>query len=434
MDRREALRRHDDNTWTWDTTGLATGTYYALVYARSAGSTAPWEAVSTAVALRSSSFVRAATRVTLTPSLASPRTPGASVVWTAAASGGSGNYSTCSTCTTGPHGPSRSLTAPRTTTPGPGHHWAGHRNLLCVGICPKCRLHGTVGGCLTAVAYVLQASSRARHRGDPYAVPCQPAERRDVGDLDGGRQRRIGNYQYLFYLHNGTSWTVAKPYGATNDNTWTWDTTGLATGTYYALVYARSAGSTAPWEAVSPQLPYVLQASSGPATAVTLTPSLASPRNVGTTLMWTAAASGGSGNYQYAFWLDNGSLSLAQAYSASNTWTWNTTGFAPGTYNVQVWARNAGSSADWEAKRTESFVLNAIPPATAVTLTPSPVSPQLLGTPVTWTAAASGGSGTYEYQFDLWNGTSFATVRPYSGTPTWTWHTDGLVSGITPCE
>jgi hypothetical protein len=34
---------------------------------------------------------------------------------------------------------------------------------------------------------------------------------------------------------------------------------------------------------------------------------------------------------------------MAQAYSASGTYTWNTTGLAPGTYRFSVWAEDAAS-------------------------------------------------------------------------------------------
>ena len=67
-----------------------------------------------------------------------------------------------------------------------------------------------------------------------------------------------GTYQYQFWLHNGTSWSIVQAYGSTNDNTWTWNTTGLATGTYNVLVWARSVGS-ADGSAFTPVAPYVLQ-------------------------------------------------------------------------------------------------------------------------------------------------------------------------------
>jgi len=94
--------------------------------------------------------------------------------------------------------------------------------------------------------------------------PCQPAERRDVGDLDGGRQRRIGKLPVPVLPAQRDLMDRREALRRHERQHLDLGHHWLATGTYYALVYARSAGSTAPWEAVSPQLPYVLQASSGP--------------------------------------------------------------------------------------------------------------------------------------------------------------------------
>ena len=246
-----------------------------------------------------------------------------------------------------------------------------------------------------------------------------------------------GNYQYQFWLHNGTSWSIAKPYSATNDNTWTWNTTGLAPGNYLVEVWAKSAGSSAVWEVYSSDTPYVLQAATAP-TAVTFNPppSPASPQTAGASVLWTAVASGGSGSYQYQFWLYNGaSWSIAKAYGATNdnSWTWNTTGLAPGNYLVEVWARNAGSTAAWEVYSTDTpYVLQATAPtAVALTPPPSPASPQAPGASVLWTAVASGGSGNYQYQFWLYNGASWSIAKPYGATNdnTWTWNTTGLPTG-----
>jgi hypothetical protein len=37
--------------------------------------------------------------------------------------------------------------------------------------------------------------------------------------------------------------------------------------------------------------------------------------------------------------------------------TWNTTGLPAGTYNIQVWARNVGSAAAYEAWMSTAYVL-----------------------------------------------------------------------------
>ena len=55
----------------------------------------------------------------------------------------------------------------------------------------------------------------------------------------------------------------------------------------------------------------------------TLESDLDSPQLVGTPqVIFTAEGSGGSGSYEYRFWLDSGSgWTIEQEYSASNTWT-----------------------------------------------------------------------------------------------------------------
>ena len=382
-----------------------------------------------------------AAAVTLAPSPGSPQAPGASVLWTAVASGGSGSYQYQFWLW---NGSSWSLAKPYGATND--NTWTWDTTSLATGT-------------YYVQAWVRNAGSAASWEAytsvEPYVLstitpatsvtltpPPSPASPQAPGTsvlwtavANGGS----GSYQYQFWLNNGTSWSIAKPYGATNDNTWTWDTGNplLPAGTYSVQVWARSAGSAASWEAFTPVTTYVLAAAVPPATSVTLTPppSPASPQAPGTSVLWTAVASGGSGSYQYQFWLNNGtSWSIAKPYGATNdnTWTWDTGNplLPAGTYSVQVWARSAGSAAAYEAfTPATTYDLSAISPATGVTFSPppspDPASPQPPGTVVTWKAAATGGSGNYQYQFWLNNGTSWSIAKPYGATNdnTWTWDT-----------
>jgi hypothetical protein len=65
-----------------------------------------------------------------------------------------------------------------------------------------------------------------------------------------------------------------------------------------------------------------------------------------------------------------------------------------------------------------------MPKATNATLSGLPISPVRVGTPVTFQAGASGGTGSYVYEFFL-TGPSTGGVttmkRTYSATSTWTW-------------
>jgi hypothetical protein len=75
-----------------------------------------------------------------------------------------------------------------------------------------------------------------------------------------------------------------------------------------------------------------------------VTPSSGSS-TVGTPVTFTASSST-CPNPVYEFWLQwvNGTWHLMQGFSATNTWTFDTTtGYAKGVYHVHVWANQQGA-------------------------------------------------------------------------------------------
>jgi cell wall-associated protease len=123
-------------------------------------------------------------------------------------------------------------------------------------------------------------------------------------------------------------------------------------GDYFIFVWARSAGSSATFEADRIASFWITTIT--PVTGVSLTPDKPSPRPVGTTIVWTAAATGGTAP-QFQFWVERvgGPFTLLCAYSASATCPW--TPSVAGDYFIIVWARSAGSSAIFEADRVTTF-------------------------------------------------------------------------------
>src|SRR5919109_2435333 len=234
---------------------------------------------------------------------------------------------------------------------------------------------------------------------------------------------------YEFWLQPpGGSWAVVQAYSTTNS--WTWTTTGLATGTYNQSVRARDATSTAAYD-TNLAATYVLSAAP-PCTGVTETSSPVSPQQPGTTVTFTASASG-CPNPRYEFWLQapGGSWAIVQAYSSSNSWAWNTTGLAPGTYTESVHVRDATSSASYDAYLSPpaTYILSAGAACTSVTETASPASPQNLGASVKFTATATGcPNPAYEFWLQPPGG-AWAVQQNYSATNTWTWKTTGLALG-----
>jgi PA14 domain len=71
-----------------------------------------------------------------------------------------------------------------------------------------------------------------------------------------------------------------------------------------------------------------------------------SPQPVGTSIMFSAIATGGVTPHQFKWWIFNGtSWTMARQWSTSNTFTWTPTS-ANSSYIVHVWARNANSTQD----------------------------------------------------------------------------------------
>jgi len=234
-----------------------------------------------------------------------------------------------------------------------------------------------------------------------------------------------GNYEYMFWFKTNGVWNIVQTYSTTN--TWTWNTNGVAAGSYDVLVYVRNSGSGAAYEALN-SLTYALVATS-PATGATIAPDMASPQIIGINPTFTAGGIGGSGNYEYKFWLKtNGVWAMVRNYSTTNTWTWNTSSAAVGTYGVQVQVRNVGSSAKYEGVKTMSYVLSP-PPVTGATLVPNIASPQTAGAHITFTAGGIGGSGNYEYKFWIKANGVWTVVQDYAATNTYFWNTTGLAPG-----
>ena len=155
-------------------------------------------------------------------------------------------------------------------------------------------------------------------------------------------------------------------------------------------------------------------------TVTRLTPSALSPP-AGTPITWTAHALGGTAPYTYKFHVFNGSAwTVVQDWSADSTCTWIPP--AAGTYAVQVWVRNAGSLSTYDA-----WLGKASYPVTApATLTPKSfmanrAGPVPTGTPIKWTASATGGSGPYSYRFWVFNGSTWSIARDWAPSNTWTW-------------
>jgi hypothetical protein len=147
-------------------------------------------------------------------------------------------------------------------------------------------------------------------------------------------------YQFQWSVLEAGQWTV----GAwTTAATWYW--TPARSGDYYVNVGVRSAGSASETGERTQMAPFTVRVPQA-ASSVALTSSKPAPQPAGSTIVWTAAASGGAAPYQYRWWVYNGnSWSAATGWTTSSTWSWKAAAANSG-YQVRVWVRGAGSTVD----------------------------------------------------------------------------------------
>jgi hypothetical protein len=227
-------------------------------------------------------------------------------------------------------------------------------------------------------------------------------------------------YQFKWWLFDGTTWTMLRDWGTATAYTWTPTT---ANANYRVGIWARDATSTADSNTFNLSIPYVINVASSGSLTVGLTSNVPSPQVAGTAVTFTASASGGSGSYQFKWWVWNGTVwTMVGDWATSTTFTWTPTE-ANANYRIGVWARNASSTADSnQFNLSVPFVINPVqtPGLLILGVTSSVQSPQPVGAPITFTATATGGSGSYQFKWWLWDGATWTIVRDW-GVATFTW-------------
>jgi len=165
------------------------------------------------------------------------------------------------------------------------------------------------------------------------------------------------NFEYEFWVYSvaTANWSLGKPYGV--DHTFRW--IPASTGSYFIQAWARRVGSPLAYEIYLSTNELVV--SQGPAQLVSLTSNVSLPATSGTTITWTAAASGGTaGPLQYQFWRwGSTGWVMVQDYSPVSSYSWTPTANDVGDHALQVWVRSAGASVAYESyKSTGIFSIN----------------------------------------------------------------------------
>lgn len=224
-------------------------------------------------------------------------------------------------------------------------------------------------------------------------------------------------YQYQFWKRGPTgAWAMVRDYSSDQSYSFTPDLSAI--GAHMVQVWVRDAVGAAvdAWANTT-----VFEVTATP-DEVVLTEDVQFPVPHGTPIDWTVKAQGGVPPLEFAFWVWSSQTgwALGQGYSTSTSFRWTPT--ADGEYAVQVWVRNAGSAAAYDAFRTSPiFTIGPSAPSRIVSIShgaPTPGAP-----PVFLARGSGGGAGPLLYQFWVFSeGTqAWTLVQDWSPENTWTW-------------
>ncbi|WP_348305042.1 Ig-like domain-containing protein, partial [Methanothrix sp.] len=236
---------------------------------------------------------------------------------------------------------------------------------------------------------------------------------------------------YMFQLKgpaiagpSGNAWVPLTQW--TEENTWTWNTAALEPGDYQIKVLVRDPMHTSEdfkpderiidYQITAPEVPAVVSAPAAvpeleqapvieqpivqapeqvaapvnqPPQVVSLTADQPSPQIAGAAVTFTAAASDPENDpLEFMFLLDGAAQT---EFTSSPSWTWTTTVENIGPHTIEVRARDNNHNPEGDSSKTAEFAIEAVPnnPPEVVDLASDLASPQIAGTAVTFTAAAS---------------------------------------------
>ena len=228
-------------------------------------------------------------------------------------------------------------------------------------------------------------------------------------------------YQYKWWIFDGTTWSVAMDWSSQNTFRWT---PAVANPSYRIGVWVRSVNN--------PDDIYDRTQSTGTVpfeiglttTLQTLTADKTPPQVVGTAMTFTATATGGTAPLQYKWWIFDGTTwSVTQDWSPRNTFAWTPRSANP-NYQVGVWIRSNGVTADvYDRRQSTGSMAFAITTSdlTVTSLTSDLPPPRVIGTAITFTAAASGGTAPLQYKWWVFDGTTWTVARDWSTANTFRW-------------
>jgi len=360
---------NSSSTLAWFPTTV--GSYVMAVWARNAGATAdaaealaqlPW-VVSTSVAAPTSTQTTALPSITsLTSDVSSPSVVGTQITFATTASGGAGSYEFKWWIQSGGtwsilrdwHSSRTLMWLPTTAGSYVIAVWARNAGVTT-----------DAGQAVTQMSYVV--SPRTTTSSTPLSITglssnlASPQTSGTAITFSTGATGGNAPYQFKWWVLSGGVWTVAQDWSASTSLTWR----PSSAGTYAVAVWGRNAGVTADASQAMTQMSYVISAptsapssgSSAPLSIASFTADLSSPRPRWTEVTFSAVATGGTGVYEFKWWIQSdGVWRVVRDWNSSPTFGWFPE--TSGSYVIAVWARRGGSRTDArEALAQLSYVI-----------------------------------------------------------------------------
>ena len=231
----------------------------------------------------------------------------------------------------------------------------------------------------------------------------------------------VAPYQYKWLVSDGGPSVVAADWSASNRYTWT---PATANANYRVTVWVRSAGNTDDAsEALTSSVFVITPATTARATSVNLVANRVAPQPPFTPITWTATPTGGPTPHQYKWLVSDGTTTtVAASWSPTNSFVW-TPSTANANYQVTVWVRSAGNTADaQETSASSRFrIETAATTVSSVTLSADKSEPQQTGSAIRWSAAAVGGTTPYSYKWSVFDGSGWSVVANWGFAATYAW-------------
>jgi hypothetical protein len=386
------------------------GIYYVLVWVRDATSTSGMQHRSSSIQIVPTFPIRA---TSLTANVTFPVVENTLVTWTLTASGGAPPYQyrfdVFDTSTMPPV-----QTVVRDWSPDNTLVWpAGHHSIIGF-------VRGSEGGPFDTIS----AGVTLKPGPPPLSISAFTATGPSAAvTLSATASGGIGPYTFRFWADNGSGWVLIRDWDASGTAIWT-----PAPGTYTLLVMGRNAGSATAYDALRYYSNYVPGSPPPPLSVTSLQPA-PPPAGVqfpteGVPTTFTATAFGGTAPYSFQFWIDTHfdaeGWQLVRDWDPANSFTWIPD---DNIYHILVWAKSTNATAGEAYRIFPFYFVHAAPALLIDSLTPNVPLPVTEGTPVTWTATATGGIAPLSYRFwaDADDGRGWILLRDWSPSNSFVW-------------